>query len=202
GGARRLFQCARADNACATMPLMAGARGRGVAGGGAPGAGAAGLPGGGGGVPPGEPPGGVFGGGAPPVGGRARRLRGRGGDAGAEGRPEHTAAYPRVSVMGVRRGQGGGRPVVHLNGHFDVVPAGGGWTVDPFAGLIRDGRVYGRGTGDMKAGLAAAVYAAEAVRRAGLRLPGTVEGSGTVDEESGGVAGGARPAPDRATAAR
>ncbi len=106
----------------------------------------------------------------------------------AEGRPEHTAAHPRVNVMGVRRGEGGG-PVVHLNGHFDVVPAGAGWTVDPFAGLIKDGRLYGRGTGDMKAGIASAVYAAEAIRRAGLRLPGTVEVSGTVDEESGGFAG-------------
>jgi succinyl-diaminopimelate desuccinylase len=106
----------------------------------------------------------------------------------AEGRPEHTPAHPRVNVMGVRKGEGGG-PVVHLNGHFDVVPAGDGWTVDPFAGLIRDGRVYGRGTGDMKAGLASAMYAAEAVRRAGVRLPGTVEVSGTVDEESGGFAG-------------
>ena len=51
----------------------------------------------------------------------------------AEGRPEHTAAHPRVNVMGVRKGEGGG-PVVHLNGHFDVVPAGEGWTVDPFGG--------------------------------------------------------------------
>ena len=106
----------------------------------------------------------------------------------AEGRPEHTRAHPRVNVMGVRRGEGAG-PVVHLNGHFDVVPAGDGWTVDPFAGLIRDGRVYGRGTGDMKGGLAAAIYAAEAIRRAGVRLPGTIEVSGTVDEESGGFAG-------------
>ena len=51
---------------------------------------------------------------------------------------------------------------VHLNGHFDVVPAGDGWTVDPFGGVVRDGRLYGRGACDMKAGIAAAVYAAEA----------------------------------------
>ena len=106
----------------------------------------------------------------------------------AEGRAEHTAAHPRVNVMGVRTGEGRG-PVVHLNGHFDVVPAGEGWTVEPFAGLIKDGRIYGRGTGDMKAGIASAMYAAEALRRAGVRLPGTVEVSGTVDEESGGFAG-------------
>ncbi|MCM2257196.1 MAG: acetylornithine deacetylase/succinyl-diaminopimelate desuccinylase family protein [Vicinamibacteria bacterium] len=106
----------------------------------------------------------------------------------AEGRPEHTEAHPRLNVIGVRRGAGGG-PTVHLNGHFDVAPAGGGWSVDPFGGLVRDGRVWGRGTCDMKGGLAAAVYAIEALRRAGVRLAGTVEVSGTVDEESGGQAG-------------
>jgi succinyl-diaminopimelate desuccinylase len=78
---------------------------------------------------------------------------------------------------------------VHFNGHFDVVPAGAGWTVDPFAAVVRDGRIYGRGACDMKAGIAAAVYAAEAVRRAGVRLTGSIEISGTVDEESGGFAG-------------
>ena len=105
----------------------------------------------------------------------------------AEGRPEHTARYPRVNVIGSRRGGAG--PVVHLNGHIDVVPAGDGWTVDPFGGLVRDGRIYGRGVCDMKAGIAAAVFAAEALARAGVRLPGTIEISGTVDEESGGFAG-------------
>ena len=39
----------------------------------------------------------------------------------ADGRPEHSARYPRVNVVGGRRGGPG--PVVHLNGHFDVVPA-------------------------------------------------------------------------------
>ena len=106
----------------------------------------------------------------------------------AEGRPEHTPAHPRVNVVGTRRGTGPG-PVVHLNGHLDVVPAGEGWTVDPFGGVVRDGRVWGRGTCDMKAGVAAAVYASEALRRAGLGLPGAIELSGTVDEESGGFAG-------------
>ena len=106
----------------------------------------------------------------------------------AEGRPEHTTAHPRLNVVGTRRGARP-NPLVHLNGHFDVVPVGEGWTVDPFGGEVRDGRIYGRGTADMKAGIAAAVYAAEAIRRAGVRLAGTVEVSGTVDEESGGFAG-------------
>ena len=106
----------------------------------------------------------------------------------AEGRPEHTARYPRVNVVGTRAGLSP-RPTVHLNGHFDVVPAGEGWTVEPFGGLVRDGKIYGRGSCDMKAGIAAAVFAVEAIRRAGVPVPGTVEVSGTVDEESGGFAG-------------
>jgi succinyl-diaminopimelate desuccinylase len=105
----------------------------------------------------------------------------------AEGRPEHTTRYPRVNVIGSRCG-GPGR-VVHLNGHFDVVPPGRGWSIDPFAGVVRDRRIYGRGVCDMKAGIAAAVFAAQAIARAGVPLPGTIEISGTVDEESGGFAG-------------
>mgnify|MGYP003694668229 CR=1 FL=1 len=106
----------------------------------------------------------------------------------AQDRPEHTLRHPRVNVIGSRRGSSGG-PVVHLNGHFDVVPAGSGWTVDPFAAIVRDGRIFGRGVCDMKAGIAAAVFAAEAIARAGVTLPGVIEISGTVDEESGGFAG-------------
>ena len=120
-----------------------------------------------------------------------RRLKACGFDVAyhpAEGRPEHTASHPRVNVVGVRRGRSD-RPLVHLNGHFDVVPAGDGWTIDPFAGIVKDGRIYGRGACDMKAGLACAVYAAEAIRRAGIELNGSIEVSGTVDEESGGFAG-------------
>jgi succinyl-diaminopimelate desuccinylase len=106
----------------------------------------------------------------------------------ADGRPEHTPSYPRVNVVARRDGHAAG-PVVHLNGHIDVVPAGDGWTVDPFAGLVRDGKIFGRGVCDMKAGIAAAVFAAEAIQRAGIGMAGTIEISGTVDEESGGFAG-------------
>ena len=105
----------------------------------------------------------------------------------AEGRAEHTARHPRINVVGTRRGGPG--PVVHLNGHIDVVPAGDGWTVDPFGGLVKDGKIFGRGVCDMKAGIAASVFAVEAIARAGVALPGTVEISGTADEESGGFAG-------------
>lgn len=106
----------------------------------------------------------------------------------AEGRPEHTPEHPRINVVGTRPGRST-RPTVHLNGHFDVVPAGEGWTLEPFGGVVRDGKIYGRGSCDMKAGISAAVFAVEAIRRAGVELPGTVEVSGTVDEESGGFAG-------------
>ncbi len=115
----------------------------------------------------------------------------------AEGRPEHTPAHPRVNVVGSRRGDGPG-PVVHLNGHFDVVPTGEGWTVDPFGGQVRDGRVCGRGTCDMKAGIAAAVYAAEAIRRAGRRAARCDRdqrhrGRGERRVRGSGLAGRARP---------
>jgi succinyl-diaminopimelate desuccinylase len=100
----------------------------------------------------------------------------------------HSAQYPRVNVIGTRRGSHN-RPGVHLNGHIDVVPPGLGWTVDPFEGAICDGRIIGRGVCDMKAGIGAAVFAAEAIRRSGVDIPGLLEISGTVDEESGGFAG-------------
>lgn len=106
----------------------------------------------------------------------------------AEGLKEHTARHPRVNVIGHLAGDAA-RPLLHFNGHFDVVPAGAGWTVDPFSGLLRAGKIYGRGTADQKAGIAASVFAVEAIRRAGVRLRGTVEQSATVDEESGGFAG-------------
>jgi len=106
----------------------------------------------------------------------------------ADDRPEHTAAHPRVNVVGTLRGRDS-RPAIHLNGHFDVVPAGEGWSVEPFAGIVRDGCIWGRGAADMKAGLAAAVFAAEAIRRADVARGAPIEISGTVDEESGGLAG-------------
>ena len=98
------------------------------------------------------------------------------------------AEPPRINVVGTRHGRAP-HPVVHLNGHFDVVPAGDGWTRDPFGGDVVDGRIYGRGSCDMKAGIAAALFAVEGIRRAGVELNGSVEISGTVDEESGGFAG-------------
>jgi succinyl-diaminopimelate desuccinylase len=106
----------------------------------------------------------------------------------AEGLPEHTDRYPRINVIGEMR-HAAARPRLHFNGHFDVVPPGDGWTVDPFAGVVRDGKLFGRGSTDQKAGIAASIFAVEAIRRAGVKLAGSIEQSGTVDEESGGFAG-------------
>ena len=96
--------------------------------------------------------------------------------------------YPRVNVVGRLEGARS-RPTLHFNGHVDVVPAGDGWDRDAFSGAVADGKLWGRGSSDQKAGLAASTFAVEAIRRAGVRLQGSVEQSGTVDEESGGFAG-------------
>lgn len=101
--------------------------------------------------------------------------------------PEHTPEHPRINVVGTTGS--GDQPLLHFNGHYDVVPSGAGWTLDPFGAELRDGRIFGRGTCDQKAGIAASMYAVEAVRRAGIDLRGTVEQSATADEESGGFAG-------------
>ncbi len=92
---------------------------------------------------------------------------------------------PRTNVLGRLHGSQEA-PVMHFNGHMDVVPVSPGWSTDPFGGEIHNGRIYGRGTSDMKGGIAAQVYAIEAIRRAGLQLCGTIEQSGVVDEESTG----------------
>ena len=104
-----------------------------------------------------------------------------------EGAPGDSDRFPRTNVLA--RYDGAGGSCVHFNGHIDVVEVGSSWTVEPFAGLVRDGRVYGRGACDMKGGLAAAIVASEClIDRAG-ELPGSLEISGTVDEESGGYGG-------------
>ena len=106
----------------------------------------------------------------------------------AEGTPGDSDKYPRINVVARREGKSKG-PCVHFNSHIDVVQTGAGWTVDPFGGEVKDGKVYGRGACDMKGGLAASVVAIEALLDSGLDLPGAIEISGTVDEESGGYGG-------------
>jgi acetylornithine deacetylase len=86
-------------------------------------------------------------------------------------------------------GTGRGRSLL-LSGHVDTVPAGHGpWTGSPWSGAIRRGRLYGRGSWDMKGGLAAQCAVAIALREAGLRLGGDLLVESVVDEEFGGGGG-------------
>jgi succinyl-diaminopimelate desuccinylase len=62
------------------------------------------------------------------------------------------------------------RPELAFDGHYDVVPAGSGWNVDPYGAVEEDGRLYGRGSCDMKAGIAAQIYAAELLKHAGYDI--------------------------------
>ena len=119
------------------------------------------------------------------------RLKARGFEVGyhrGEGEAGDCDRYPRTNVVARKEGTRPG-PCIHFNGHIDVVEVGQGWTVEPFAGLVRDGKIYGRGACDMKGGLAAAVIAVEALLEEHDDLPGALEVSGTVDEESGGYGG-------------
>jgi acetylornithine deacetylase/succinyl-diaminopimelate desuccinylase family protein len=87
----------------------------------------------------------------------------------------------------------GTQPGPHLifNGHIDVVPPGPGWTVDPYGAEIRDGRLFGRGSADMKGGVAAMIEAALTVHQ-GSPFRGAITLAMVADEEEGG--GGTRHA--------
>lgn len=87
-------------------------------------------------------------------------------------------ASGRPNVVGRLRGSGGGRSLM-LCGHMDVVAA----EADGFKPRFRDGRLYGRGTVDMKGGLAAAVVAVERLAESAERLAGDVLVAGVTDEE-------------------
>lgn len=95
----------------------------------------------------------------------------------------------RENVVGIHRPAGGevGRSLI-LNGHIDVVPTGDWnlWTNPPFEPTVRDGRVYGRGSGDMKAGIVAYCMAYEALRTLGLQPASTVIMQSVIEEECTG----------------
>jgi succinyl-diaminopimelate desuccinylase len=84
----------------------------------------------------------------------------------------------------------GRRPTLIVNGHLDVVPAiADAWSHDPFSPTVEDGRLYGRGSADMKGGIAAAVCALDALQRSG-RAPGcNLVFHFVADEEVGGRLG-------------
>ncbi|MEM3671266.1 MAG: M20 family metallopeptidase [Thermoprotei archaeon] len=82
---------------------------------------------------------------------------------------------------------GEGEPSIHFNGHYDVVPPGAGWSRDPFAPVVTDGKMFGRGSTDMKAGLACMLGCARWAAENRSKLKGKAEFSFVPDEESGGV---------------
>lgn len=95
----------------------------------------------------------------------------------------------RPNLAGKKKGSGGGRSLV-LTGHVDTVPKGTlDWTRDPFGAEIEDGRLYGRGSNDMKAGIAANVWVGRALAEMGIALKGDLTVESVVDEEFGGVNG-------------
>jgi succinyl-diaminopimelate desuccinylase len=99
--------------------------------------------------------------------------------------PEVTEVAPgRPNVVVVVEGGGGPGPTLAFEGHTDVVTEGdlAGWTVDPYGAEIRDGRLYGRGSADMKGGVAAMLHAVRAFEQAGP-FPGRVMLCVLVDEE-------------------
>ena len=103
------------------------------------------------------------------------------GGLGFEGRPQLAARF---------RGAGGGRSLL-LNGHIDVVSSvpREAWTSDPNEPEVREGKLYGRGSCDMKGGIAAMTFAAEVLAELGVRLAGELVVCTVTDEESTGAGG-------------
>jgi acetylornithine deacetylase len=96
----------------------------------------------------------------------------------------------RINVVGRWRGTGlGDGHSLILNGHVDVVPAGdlSLWTDSPWSGAVRDGRLYGRGSCDMKAGLCVGIFAVHILQQLGHRPVRDVLIESVIGEESGGI---------------
>lgn len=96
----------------------------------------------------------------------------------------------RKDVIGIWKGTGGGRSLL-LTGHMDVAPKEPlPWTVcEPYRSVVKDGKIYGRGSCDMKGGLACALTALKALRESGFVPRGDIIFESVVDEEYAGSAG-------------
>jgi acetylornithine deacetylase len=102
-------------------------------------------------------------------------------------RPVDRGYENRPNIVATLKGSGGGRSLL-LNGHTDVIPVGDGegWSDDPWSASIKDGRIYGRGSADMKSGVASHIFAVEMLKAAGIRLKGDVYINVVIDEEVSG----------------
>ncbi len=106
----------------------------------------------------------------------------------------------RPNIAATLKGAGGGRSLM-FNGHSDTVPVPEetvpNWTVDPFGGKVKNGRVYGRGATDMKGGNTAFIWATKIIAESGIKLKGTVYDTLTIGEESGQHRIGVETVPQR-----
>ncbi len=110
----------------------------------------------------------------------------------------YEAVEGRTNVMARVPGRDPGKPALVLHGHLDVVPAvAADWSVDPFAGEIRDGMLWGRGAVDMKNMDAMILTAIADILRAGERPERDLILVFFADEENGGVEGSTRVIADR-----
>jgi succinyl-diaminopimelate desuccinylase len=98
------------------------------------------------------------------------------------------SGLPRVNLIASHTFDESG-PTLHFNGHYDVVPATGSWSTDPFEPVVKDGKLYGRGSSDMKGGIASMMVAIKALIDLDLNLNGELSISAVCDEETGGFAG-------------
>jgi len=105
--------------------------------------------------------------------------------------PAFSEEVPRQTALGLvgRLGNSAKGQSLILNGHVDVVPAGepAKWHYPPWQGTLTDRRVYGRGAVDMKGGLCCALFAAKALRDAGVELADSLLIQSVVGEEDGGT---------------
>jgi acetylornithine deacetylase/succinyl-diaminopimelate desuccinylase family protein len=105
----------------------------------------------------------------------------------------------RPNVIGRLRGEVG-KPVLIFNGHMDVVPIGekSSWSVNPFSGEVIDAKIYGRGTADMKGGLAAMLETLNIIKEANVKINGDIVLEAVIDEENGGYKGTGKLASENA----
>ena len=97
--------------------------------------------------------------------------------------------YPRFIALARLKGVSD-RPVLHFNGYYDVVPPGSGWSItEPFKAKVASGRIYGRGSTDMKCGITSILIASKALAEFCSNFNGSIELSFTPDEEVGGATG-------------